>query len=78
MAFGNGTRPVSIVDVSPRDGLQNEKTPVSTEDKVRLIEELIRMGARRIEAARQSTPLSRRHETLEARRTHRRLRAGAR
>ena len=50
MAFAYGSRPVSIVDVSPRDGLQNEKTPVSTEDKVRLIEELIRMGAKRIEA----------------------------
>ncbi|WP_309109132.1 hydroxymethylglutaryl-CoA lyase, partial [Arthrobacter sp.] len=50
MAFANGTRPVSIVDVSPRDGLQNEKTPVSTEDKVRLIKELIQMGAQRIEA----------------------------
>ncbi|MDJ0458053.1 hydroxymethylglutaryl-CoA lyase [Arthrobacter sp. NQ7] len=50
MAFAQDTRPVSIVDVSPRDGLQNEKTPVSTEDKVRLIEELVRMGAKRIEA----------------------------
>ncbi|MDQ0619587.1 hydroxymethylglutaryl-CoA lyase [Arthrobacter globiformis] len=43
-------RPVSIVDVSPRDGLQNEKVPVSTEDKLRLINELISLGARRIEA----------------------------
>jgi hydroxymethylglutaryl-CoA lyase len=41
---------VSIVDVSPRDGLQNEKVPVSTEDKLRLINELIILGARRIEA----------------------------
>lgn len=41
---------VSIVDVSPRDGLQNEKVPVSTEDKLRLITELIALGARRIEA----------------------------
>jgi hydroxymethylglutaryl-CoA lyase len=41
---------VSIVDVSPRDGLQNEKVPVSTEDKLRLIDELISLGARRIEA----------------------------
>jgi hydroxymethylglutaryl-CoA lyase len=44
------TRPVSIVDVSPRDGLQNEKVPVSTEDKLRLINELISLGERRIEA----------------------------
>ena len=43
-------RPVSIVDVSPRDGLQNEKIPVSTEDKLRLIRELLSLGARRIEA----------------------------
>lgn len=50
MSFAKPARPVSIVDVSPRDGLQNEKTPVSTEDKVRLIEELIQLGARRIEA----------------------------
>ena len=42
--------PVTIVDVSPRDGLQNERVPVSTEDKLRLIKELIALGARRIEA----------------------------
>ena len=41
---------VTLVDVGPRDGLQNEKTPVSTEDKARLIEELIGLGAKRIEA----------------------------
>jgi hydroxymethylglutaryl-CoA lyase len=44
------SRSVSIVDVSPRDGLQNEKVPVSTDDKLRLIHELISLGARRIEA----------------------------
>ncbi|MHA7277911.1 hydroxymethylglutaryl-CoA lyase [Arthrobacter sp. Hz1] len=43
-------RAISIVDVSPRDGLQNEKVLVGTKDKIRLIEELIQMGARRIEA----------------------------
>ncbi|MDQ0146517.1 hydroxymethylglutaryl-CoA lyase [Pseudarthrobacter niigatensis] len=49
---GTGTRgdSVSIVDVSPRDGLQNEKIPVSTHDKLRLINDLIALGARRIEA----------------------------
>lgn len=46
----NAARTVSIVDVSPRDGLQNEKKPVTTEDKLRLIDELISLGARRIEA----------------------------
>lgn len=44
------SRAVSIVDVSPRDGLQNEKVPVNTDDKLRLIRELIALGARRIEA----------------------------
>jgi hydroxymethylglutaryl-CoA lyase len=44
------SRSVSIVEVSPRDGLQNEKVPVSTADKLRLINGLISLGARRIEA----------------------------
>jgi hydroxymethylglutaryl-CoA lyase len=44
------SRSVSIVDVSPRDGLQNEKVPVSTDDKLRLINGLISLGARRLEA----------------------------
>lgn len=41
---------VEIVEVSPRDGLQNEKTIVSTADKVSLIEQVIDAGAKRIEA----------------------------
>ena len=41
---------VEIVDVSPRDGLQNEGRPVGTADKLRLIESLIRAGVRRVEA----------------------------
>ncbi len=41
---------VEIVEVSPRDGLQNESRPVSTADKVRLIEALIAAGVRRMEA----------------------------
>jgi len=40
---------VTIVDVSPRDGLQNEATLLSTETKVALIERLIAAGVRRIE-----------------------------
>lgn len=40
---------VEIVEVSPRDGLQNELTILSTEDKVELIEHAVRAGARRIE-----------------------------
>lgn len=43
-------RRVEIVEVSPRDGLQNERKTVSTADKVRLIEDLVAAGARRMEA----------------------------
>jgi len=42
---------VSIIDVSPRDGLQNEDALVSTADKVLLIELLIAAGVQSIEAA---------------------------
>ena len=41
---------VTIVEVSPRDGLQNEKTILSTDAKVDLITRLVDAGARRIEA----------------------------
>lgn len=40
---------VQIVEVSPRDGLQNEATPVTTDQKVELITRAIAAGARRIE-----------------------------
>ena len=39
-----------IVEVGPRDGLQNERTPVSTEAKLAFIRELIRAGLTDIEA----------------------------
>lgn len=42
---------LQIVEVSPRDGLQNEKVEVSTADKLALIARLIAMGATRIEVA---------------------------
>ncbi|MEP4052036.1 MAG: hydroxymethylglutaryl-CoA lyase [Litorimonas sp.] len=42
---------VEIVEVGPRDGLQNEKTLVSTEDKVAFIKRAIDAGAKRIEIA---------------------------
>jgi hydroxymethylglutaryl-CoA lyase len=42
---------VQVIEVSPRDGLQNEPVEVGTDDKVRLIEHAIAMGARRIEVA---------------------------
>lgn len=41
---------VSVYEVSPRDGLQNEKRIVPTADKVRLIEALAEAGLTRIEA----------------------------
>ncbi len=40
---------VTIVEVGPRDGLQNEKQNVPTADKVRLIESLAQAGLSRIE-----------------------------
>ncbi|EWT02555.1 3-hydroxy-3-methylglutaryl-CoA lyase [Intrasporangium oryzae NRRL B-24470] len=40
---------VEILEVSPRDGLQNEKTILTTEDKIELVERAVRSGARRIE-----------------------------
>ncbi len=45
------TRNIEIVEVGPRDGLQNESTFLSTEQKLDFINRLIAAGARRIEAA---------------------------
>jgi isopropylmalate/homocitrate/citramalate synthase len=42
---------VGIVEVSPRDGLQNERAVLETDAKVELIERAIAAGARRIESA---------------------------
>jgi hydroxymethylglutaryl-CoA lyase len=44
------TEKVNILDVTPRDGLQNEPNPVSTRDKLALIEKLVRAGIRDIQA----------------------------
>lgn len=41
---------VRLFEVGPRDGLQNEKQPISVADKVRLIEDLADAGLRNIEA----------------------------
>ena len=41
---------ITIVEVSPRDGLQNEPVVLSTEAKVELITQLVEAGARRVEA----------------------------
>lgn len=42
---------VEIVEVSPRDGLQNESKAVSTEDKLLLIDRAVNAGIRRLEIA---------------------------
>jgi hydroxymethylglutaryl-CoA lyase len=43
-------RRVNLVEVGPRDGLQNEALPVSTETKLALIDGLLRAGLTTIEA----------------------------
>ena len=45
------TTKVEILDVTARDGIQNEATPFSTEDKIDLITQSIASGARRLEVA---------------------------
>ncbi len=47
--YTNAVMNIEIVEVGPRDGLQNEAVPVSTADKLALIDRLIACGARRIE-----------------------------
>ena len=44
-------RSVEIVEVGPRDGLQNESVTISTAEKVALIERALGYGIRRIEVA---------------------------
>lgn len=48
---------VSIVEVSPRDGLQNESVQVGTQGKLRLIEALADAGLRRIEVTSFVSPI---------------------
>ncbi|WP_116051370.1 hydroxymethylglutaryl-CoA lyase [Amycolatopsis palatopharyngis] len=43
-------REISVVEVAPRDGLQNEPTVLGVEDKIRLVQRSVEAGARRIEA----------------------------
>lgn len=43
------TDSIEMVEVSPRDGLQNEQQPIATADKLALIERAIAAGSRRIE-----------------------------
>ncbi len=44
-------RNIEIVEVAPRDGLQNEKVSFSTAQKIALIHKMVAAGARRIEVA---------------------------
>ena len=45
------TQSVTIMEVSPRDGLQNESVPFSTEQKLQLIDRALAAGCKRIEVA---------------------------
>jgi hydroxymethylglutaryl-CoA lyase len=47
---------VTLVDVGPRDGLQNEKQPVATGDKVTLVHALQAAGLREIEVTSYVSP----------------------
>ncbi|HEX8568964.1 MAG TPA: hydroxymethylglutaryl-CoA lyase [Caulobacteraceae bacterium] len=44
------SRPIEIVEVGPRDGLQNERAVLSVEDRLEFVRRLEAAGARRIEA----------------------------
>ncbi len=43
------SKTIEMVEVAPRDGLQNEKALISTADKLELVAQAIAAGARRIE-----------------------------
>ncbi len=45
------SEPVEIVEVGPRDGLQNEPRAIPTAEKIALVDRLSRAGFRRIEVA---------------------------
>ncbi|MCB1970981.1 MAG: hydroxymethylglutaryl-CoA lyase [Geminicoccaceae bacterium] len=42
---------VTLFEMGPRDGLQNEKVPIATEDKIRLVDLLTACGLAKIETA---------------------------
>ena len=44
------SRPITIVEVGPRDGLQNERAVLSVDDKLEFVRRLEAAGAKRIEA----------------------------
>lgn len=40
---------IEIIEVGPRDGLQREKTPISTQDKIKMIHQLVDAGINSIQ-----------------------------
>jgi hydroxymethylglutaryl-CoA lyase len=42
---------VHLIDVGPRDGLQNEKQPINTAIKIELVNRLVQAGLKNVEAA---------------------------
>jgi hydroxymethylglutaryl-CoA lyase len=50
------SRSVEIIEVAPRDGLQNEKVMVSTEDKIALVERSFAAGFTHVEAVSFANP----------------------
>ena len=40
---------IEIIEVGPRDGLQREKTPISTDDKIKMIHQLVDAGINSIQ-----------------------------
>lgn len=49
--YTESSEKIELVEVGPRDGLQNEPDIVATSDKLSLIEQMLAYGARRIEVS---------------------------
>ena len=47
---------VKVTEVGPRDGFQSEKTVLKTDDKVDIINHLIKAGFQRIEVSSVGSP----------------------
>lgn len=43
------TQHIDIIEVGPRDGLQRERTPISTADKIRMIHNLVAAGIKSVQ-----------------------------
>ena len=51
MASQSPSKTIELVEVGPRDGLQNEPDIITTEDKLAMISRMLDYGARRLEVA---------------------------